>query len=472
MGRDPWTRRQLLRAAAALPIAGALRSTPAAVARPRTEAGIVIVGAGMAGLSAARWLIDSGHREPDEIVVIEGSERIGGRILTERSLGFPVELGASWIHGAGRANPLAKIARKLQLPMSPTDYDALRLLRDQGGTVGADDLARVERVFTRIVADLRRRKNRTDSDESMAAALQAIGAGEGMAPADLEILRSLYFWEIESAYAASLDELSLWRWDEDREYGGPDVVLPEGYDAVIGSLAAGVDIRRGQVIRAIDYDGEGVRLQTEAGRSGLVAEYSARAAIVTVPLGVLQAGRIAFTPALPASFTDSLSTLRFGAGLKLALEFPAVSWPAKLHFLVQAGPGSSDTLIFSNMAAHTDRPVLLMEAYLATAARLERQALETTVTEVVGRLRKTLVGLPDPIAARRSEWNASPLAGGAYSFWGVGSTRSDIRRLQQPVESRLVFAGEHTSDRYPGTAHGAYRQGRNAARMALKQLRD
>lgn len=436
----------------------------------RTDAEILIIGAGIAGLSAARWLLDHGHDGSGTVIVIEGSDRIGGRIRTERSLGFPVELGASWIHGAGGANPLAKIARKLRLPTSRTDYDALELLKDRRGTVNPDDLDRVERIFARILRDLRQRKNRTDTDESVAAALQAIGAGAGMTAPDREILQFLYFWEIESSYAAPLEELSLWRWDEDRKYGGPDVVLPEGYDVIIASLADGVDIRRGQVVRAIDYDRDGVTVRTESARSGRVREYSAQAAIVTVPLGVLQAGRIAFTPALPANYTRALATLRFGAGMKLALEFPSVSWPTKPHFLIQAGPTSADTLIFSNMTRHTNQPVLLMEAYLSTATRLEQQALDTTVAEVVSKLRRTITGLADPTAAVRSGWNQSPLTGGGYSFSGVGSTKQDVRRLQRPIDGRLIFAGEHTSDRYPGTAHGAYRQGLKAARQAQRLL--
>lgn len=424
----------------------------------------------MAGLSAARWLLDHGPDGPDEVVVIEGNDRIGGRIRTDHSLGYPAELGASWIHGSSKANPLAKLARKLNLPTSRTDYDSLELLSDSGGSVRPDDVNRVEGIFTQILGDLRRRKNSTGKDESMAVALQAVGAGAGLTAADLEILRFLYFWEIESAYAAPLHELSLWRWDEDRAYGGPDVVLPAGYDAIIASLADGVDVHRGQVVTAIEYDRAGVTVRAEASRSGRVTEYTARVAIVTVPLGVLKAGRIAFSPALPVDFSGALARLGFGAGLKLALEFPAVTWPAEPHFLIQTGPTSADTLIFSNMTLHTGRPFLLMEAYLSTAARLERQALDTTVAEVVGRLRKTLAGLADPTAAVRSGWNQSPLAGGGYSFWGVGSTKQDVRRLQRPIDRRLLFAGEHTSDRYPGTAHGAYRQGIKAARRARKQL--
>lgn len=241
----------------------------------------------MAGLSAARWLLDRDHDGPDEVIVIEGSDRIGGRIRTDHSLGYPAKLGASWIHGSSKANPLAKLARKLSLPTSRTDYDSLELLTDSGGSVRPDDLNRVEGIFTQILGDVRRRKNRTATDESMAAALQAVGAGAGLTAADLEILRFLYFWEIESAYAAPLHELSLWRWDEDRAYGGPDVVLPAGYDAIIASLANGVDVRREQVVTAIEYDRAGVTVRAEASRSGRVTEYTARVAIVTVPLGVL-----------------------------------------------------------------------------------------------------------------------------------------------------------------------------------------
>ena len=173
---DILTRRHLLRAAATLPMASALRPSVAAATRPNTEVGVLIVGAGTAGLSAARWLRDRGHDGPDEVVVLEGSDRLGGRVRTDRSLGFPAELGASWIHGAGNANPLAKIAKTLQLPTARTDDDSLSLLTDSGGMVAPADLDRVDGLFRQILGDVRSRKNSTDTDESMAAALQTGGS--------------------------------------------------------------------------------------------------------------------------------------------------------------------------------------------------------------------------------------------------------------------------------------------------------
>lgn len=418
----------------------------------------------MAGLNAARWLHDHGHA--GNVVVIEGSDRIGGRIRTDRTLSAPVELGAQWIHGAGKANPVAKLARKLRLATSRTDYDSLEVLAAAGGAIAAKDLARAERQYKSVVRDLKRRKNRTDRDESVATALAAIDAGAGLGAGERALLELLYFWNIASEYAAPLDELSLWRWDEDAAYGGRDVVLPDGYAAIPEHLAADLDIRLGQAVTAVDTTGGRVRVKTRARRDGRVARYTARAVIVTVPLGVLHAEAIRFTPTLPEDFRASLATLGFGAGLKLALEFPAAAWPEQPDFLLQSGAEGSDSLLFSNLLVHGDAPVLVMEAYLGAATRLENQSLGATVDEAVARLRKSFPDLAEPTAVARSGWNNSTLAGGAYSFWGVGSTRRDIDRLREPVNGRLVFAGEHTSARYPGTVHGAHGEGERAARQA------
>lgn len=457
-----WSRRRFLGAAAAVGAYG----VPLETRQRSTRARVIVVGAGVAGLTAAAELRRRGLDGDGEVIVIEARDRIGGRVRTDRSLGYPVELGASWIHGGNRSNPVAGLANALRLPRVATDYESVAAYAGNGKRMSDDMLGEGVDLYEEIEGAIRRRKRRLRRDESWAAALRAIEAEEAL---DDPVLRMLLFWNLESEAAGGLDELSLLRWDEDYAYSGRDLLLPRGYDELVDGIAPEADVRTGTKARVVRAESGSVVVAADSENAGSL-EFSADAVIMAVPIGVLRANAIRFEPGLPDGVTAALGALGFGAGLKLALEFPRTAWPEDRHFLVQGGARSADTLVFSNLALHTERPVLLMESYLDTARRLERQRLRETVAEVCGRLRASIPGLPEPTAARRSDWNSSPLSGGAYSFWKVGSTEEDLAWLQHPIGDRLFLAGEHTDDRYPGTVHGAWRQGVRAARRALKAI--
>ena len=183
---------------------------------------VVVVGAGVAGLAAARELADAGA----EVVVLEARDRIGGRIFTDRSTGQPVDLGASWIHGV-RGNPVVPLAGRRH----PFDYENAELF-ERGRTVAWPSL---DRLLRRAAAY----GERLDEDVPLAVGLRRAGArGRRVEQAIVT--------EIEHEYAADVEDLSLWWWYEGDAFGGGDALLPEGYDAVPRRLARGLDVRLGE----------------------------------------------------------------------------------------------------------------------------------------------------------------------------------------------------------------------------------
>lgn len=250
---------------------------------------ILVVGAGIAGLAAARRLQSAGYT----VVVLEGRDRIGGRVWTDDTLGVPLDFGAAWIHGID-GNPIYDLTRQWGITTSVTDFDASGLF------YGADELtdeeyAEVESVVEELGDELEALKAELDDDVSIGAAVDELLAD--YADLSARVLVCVR-WTIISAIGLEMGEdltdLSLWAWDEDEAFDGDDVVFPGGYHQIVERLAEGLDIRLNEVVTAIYYDGEGVEVETSSG------VFIADRVIVTLPLGVLQRGLVAFDPPLPA----------------------------------------------------------------------------------------------------------------------------------------------------------------------------
>ncbi|MBN8634992.1 MAG: FAD-dependent oxidoreductase, partial [Anaerolineae bacterium] len=220
-----------------------LTAQPAHVQADET---ILVIGAGIAGLAAARRLQTAGYT----VIVLEGRDRIGGRVWTDDTLGLPLDLGAAWIHGID-GNPIYDLARQWGIVTSVTDFDASAVY------YGADELtdeeyAEVEAVVEELYDELEALKADLDEDESVGAAVEELLADYGDLSA--RVLASVR-WTIISALALEMGEdltnLSLWAWDEDEALSGDDVVFPGGYRQIVERLAEGLDIRLGQVVTAL-----------------------------------------------------------------------------------------------------------------------------------------------------------------------------------------------------------------------------
>lgn len=259
---------------------------------------VVIVGAGVAGLAAARALLGKA-----EVVVLEARDRLGGRVWTSTLDGETVELGAMWIHGL-RGNPVAKRTEAWRLPLVETDWERME---------GEGFLAGLERI-----SSLHSRKGR--------------GTVASLIPdhwlADPRVRWALRA-EIEAEYGARPEDLSAAHWRDDSDYGGGDWRFRRGYGEFVERLARDVPVRLGHVLRAVDQGPGGVELFTNRG------PFLADAAILTLPLGVLKARDVE----LPLSPRKREAVERLGVGTlnKLALAYREPFWPSRIHVLPHAG---------------------------------------------------------------------------------------------------------------------------------------
>ncbi|HUY91360.1 MAG TPA: FAD-dependent oxidoreductase [Pirellulales bacterium] len=420
-----------------------------------TQRQILVIGAGMAGLAAARTLTAAGF----DVLVLEGRQRLGGRIWTDRSFPGAVDLGASWIESK-QLNPLAPLARRWKIPTSYTDFESTALYDYDGRRLRADRVAAVSKQYERLMLDAQ--SQNLPAGVSVADVLNRMLRRPGIDQQE----RRIWQWAMgaqASEYGADLADLSLNHFDEHYEMEWDDYLVVGGYDRLVERMAAGLDVRLGQKVERIEYEDRQVRVVLAAGET-----VSAERALVTLPLGVLQAGSVQFSPELPDWKLAAIARLAMGVVNKLVLGYPRRFWPAKPHFLGYAArDGNGELAQIVNLAAATGQNVLAIHFVGGRAKELEQESDERAVAGAQ-RILRIMFGaeIPEPDVVRVTRWGQDPFALGAYSYAPPGASGENRDRLAAPLGERLFFAGEATHRRFPSTAHGAYLSGvREAERL-------
>ena len=305
-------RRQFLRASGALLVSTTGIAALAGCSQGKSSGErVLVIGAGIAGLGAARQLLAAGH----EVVVLEGRDRIGGRIWTsERWAGAPMDLGASWIHGI-EDNPITALADQFGVKRAITWYDNA-ILYDTSGAVASPEreaaIEEQEEILDAALAQARRRGR----DTSIQAAIEDTLDWDALSEIERINLEFYLNSTLEQEYAGDTTDLSAKFFDDGEEFDGDDVLFPQGYKAIVDGLAQGVDIRLSQRVEKIAHDQNSVTVTTNQG------VFSAQRVIVTLPLGVLKKGDVQFTPALPPEKVAAIASLGMGVLDKGFLTLP------------------------------------------------------------------------------------------------------------------------------------------------------
>lgn len=320
---------------------------------------VVVVGAGIAGLAAARDLADDGRA----VIVVEARDRIGGRIDTMRPDLWPVtvERGASWIHAAdsGGGADLAARARRLDVETAWFDYSQVAVRRR---SKFADATERADAAFAEIERAIEL-ADRDDADRSVGDALRRLRERD-RGDVDDETLRWTATNEVVTEYGADLDDLSAhWGFEEGTE--GDDLIVVGGYRRIAEDLAAGLEIRSATPVREVAVAADGCAVTTERGevvRAGRV--------ILTVPLGVLQHGSITVTPPLPDRHGAAIAALGMGLLDKFWFRFEEPFWANEAEMWTWVDPGDNPFTEWFNLTPATGEPLLLALVGGAAARRL------------------------------------------------------------------------------------------------------
>ena len=417
---------------------------------------ILVIGAGMSGLAAARELRAHGHT----VTVLEGRERIGGRVWTNSELGFPIDLGASWIQGTD-GNPLTKLAQQHGVDVHQTNADSVRLWVPDGKPIPDGALEEAFAEFEELGDALEEIAAALEENEdiSVEEATELLLADEELSEQD-ELAVSWFasaFMVLSSG--AEPSEHSVIYADAGEGFGGGDVLFPEGYHQLIEAVGSGTDIKLGHKVHHIHYGGSSVQVETNRGT------FQGDRVIVTLPLGVLRSGAVKFSPALPGEKTAAIGRLRMGLLDKVVLRFPEAFWPQDRDYLAYASETHGEFPVFLNAQRFTGKPVLMAFVGGDFARALEHESDEAIAEHATGILSR-IAGdaVSDPVDGVVSRWASDPFSGGSYSYLPVGSTPRDYDAIAEPVSERLMFAGEATIKEYYATVHGAYLSGMREAK--------
>lgn len=348
----------------------------------RGEHTALILGAGIAGLSAAQTLRAAGW----QVRVVEGRDRIGGRVHTDTSLGFPVDLGASWVHGDDEGNPVAELLRQLDVELLPTPgADIIRpLLRPNGPPLSADEVARGEAAAARLLTALRARRDAAQTD-LLNTPIRAV-ANQVLAGLNLDDLERRYAeMALTSNYelSTSCADLPIWAGNEPYAFPGQNVIPRGGYAPLVAHLARGLDIVVHQRVRRVRDAAGSIWLDTDG------ESFNAAAVLSTLPLGVLQRGDVRFEPGLPERVQGAIARLGMGVLDKVVLRFGRRFWPDGGFRVFDDQPRSHGYWL--DLTSHTGQPTLVRFTYAPEARALEQLSDAEVVQDslmVLGKLQR------------------------------------------------------------------------------------
>jgi len=414
---------------------------------------VVVIGAGMAGVTAARNAVRAGL----DVVVVESTDRVGGRILTARDFASdPVEHGAEFVH-TDHADTWPEI--------KAGGFDTLECRPADGYLMSMDG----------------RRSPELFSDPTLVEMGDLLGAVEQFAGPERSaadfiderglrgVARAMADQMLTVHPLGGLDQLSMEGIRDDRVIElerGTDWRLTAGYDALPAWIGAGLDVRFETRVTEIDW--------TDAGAAVVCADgecIEARSAVCTLPIGVLKSGAIRFSPELPAPKWRALNGLDMGAVLKVLVRFSERFWPETLTMLGCDGP----VRLYWTPLYGRDDPEPVLTAYVgghrarALSAMTEADATATVLADLD---RLFPDDKPSQLArdTRRVDWCTNENTRGGYSYVRLGGAGARAA-LAAPDTGALFWAGDGTTTTtIAAVVHAAYATGVRAAHEVTRYL--
>lgn len=448
-----------------------------------SSAAVLIIGAGAAGLAAARALSRAGR----SVVIIEGRNRVGGRVFTQRDpeSPVPIELGAEFVHG--KSLELCQGARAANLQLYEVSerhwyFENGKLSRSR------DYWKKIESVMDQMRS--------SPVDQSLKQFLDSLPNDEETQRAKTMLARYVEGFHAANIEHAGIQGLVKAKEAADSIDGDKAFRFTDGYDSLMNALRAeaesyGARLRLNSVVSEIRWQADRVeancRVTGDAGGPPASETLVGSAAIITLPLGVLQSNTVRFVPELPESYRAAIHSLSMGNVLKINLRFRARFWEqvkvwdedARSVDFAEAGffhcPGLPFPTWWTQVPVRA--PVLVgwvggpqaerVRASSMNGDCVDSSILDQAIYSLAQIFSLQLTEVRDQLeASYLHDWHDDPFARGAYSYVPVNGLAAQAL-LAQPVTDTLFFAGEALAVGHIGTVHGAMQSGELAARRLL-----
>jgi monoamine oxidase len=438
------TRRGFLSAsalAAAVPVLGT-RVWGAPLPR---EADIVVIGAGAAGVAAARRIMAANRR----VVVVEAASQIGGRCITDTAtFDVPFDRGARWMHNPD-TNPMIRLARNAGLDIAAAPIGQKIRIGRRNARAGE-----TEEFLAALV-----RANRAIDDASRGRADVSCAS---VLPKDLGDWASTAEFVLgANATGKDLKEISVIDRTRAQDRSAA-IACRQGLGTLIGKLGEQVPISLATPANHLIWSGRDVTVETPSGK------IAARAAIITVSSNVLAAGNIKFTPDLPKRQLDASAKLSLGSYDRIALQLPGNPLGlARDDVIIEQSNSTRTALLFANIGGSSLCSIDVAGSFGRDLSAQGEKAMAAFAVEWLTKLfgSEVAAGIKKSSATR---WNAAPFALGAMSVAAPGAQPS--RKILTEPMGCLFLAGEATHETMWGTVDGAWESGERAAEAALRRI--
>ena len=407
---------------------------------------VVVIGAGAAGLAAARMLQGEGK----SVVVLEAASRIGGRAYSEEeTFGVPFDQGCSWLNDAAN-NPLVPFARTQGFDlMDHSDASEAHYVGDRLAN------AAERKARNRGWGSVERALNKAGDAGLDVAASSVVTQGDGNT-GHAETWIGPMDWGVDFSDLSTAD---YWNSAD----AGESYLVREGLGSVVARLSEGLDVRLSTPASKIDWSGSGVQVETPKGT------LRAKACIITVSTGVLNSGAIRFTPELPVWKQEAISQVPMGLLVKIGLQFDG----ARLgfvpnHWLSYRVPDETPAEACYYLTWPFEYDYTVGFAGGAFGWELSAAGPEAAIDFALGELSKMFGSdvRKHFIKGSMSDWASNPLTLGAYAAAKPGQFTARAG-LARPVGSRMFFCGEATGGEHVALINGAYLSGERAALEVL-----